>query len=79
MTLPLFSVLHAVTHGPHSADPSDAEGRLWSEVVKKVCEVALKDERIILMTDANAHVHETECRNDDLTEHFRKALRYLQL
>ena len=78
-SMPVFSVLFAVPHGPHSADSTDGEGLFWKEVVCDMCRLAYDGERIIMMTDANAHVHAEDGKDHARVALFIAAMRDLGL
>ena len=60
MDLQIFSMLICSVHGHHSSDHSDEAKCFWPGCGKAIAELRRKDEHILMLTDANAHVHADE-------------------
>lgn len=58
--LPAFTVLIADTHGNHSGDKPEAVAAHWTHAVEAIAKVRKDDEHVLLLTDANAHLHEID-------------------
>ena len=57
MELPIYCVLFVVAYGPHSGRPAGEACSYWNGVAQKVLSVKRGGEKMILTTDANAHLH----------------------
>ena len=79
MITPAFTVLHVVAHGPHAGRGEAAVGCYWKKLTKDVLAVAHKDDRIILMTDSNSHLHAQDGAEVTHAAFFATALRDLSL
>ena len=72
--MPLFSLLAIAPHGPHSRHPEHVVIEYWDKVVEKALQVRRKGDRILVLTDANAHVHADSDAERRHASHFQKAL-----
>ena len=60
MKLVVYSVIFVVTRGPHSERPNLEVVSHWKHVSEVLKKTVAKGDKVIMMTDANAHVHSSE-------------------
>ena len=75
LEFPAFSLLIVVTRGPHSQMEASFVQSHWQVAEEVVIKLRRHDEHIIVLTDANAHLHSENAHD---IEHARWYLRFME-
>ena len=71
---PLFHLLCVVAYGPYIDHPKILPGEYWPHVACKVEKLRMKGDLTVVLTDANAHLHNQGDREREHAQHFRDAM-----